>query len=963
MLLRQPLQFYLGCKMGDFGENFREIIDQERPMDESSELSEEEENIIPLIELGPSISLEMKLVFVLRGRADIPAILYAAKIGDLEICKELVKLGEDFNETDEEGNDVYHYAALNKTYGEQLIYYFKDLEEHSECITGGLQLLKDLFEDEASLFKTDNGRKFNTDILTKAAGFSDLDTFMWIMKVASNFDKNLVRSKKWQLRILQTTFLNIDHGDKIASFMVESKESKVTKEDLISIIKNTMASGFPFLNNDVLGLFKSHGVDLESVFTYCLSKNFLDTAQYLHDLEPQEIDSTLLYYAAGGSGVEMIEWLLELNPALELDEHILHAALKNVKYGTKIIDYFTEKLGEHINSVNEEGKTPLHVAVDNFNLPVFETLLKIGADLSVKYKDWNMLIYCLTKNFVTGAKIVYDKDAEQLEGANKRLALYCAQEDKEIEEWLQSKSFIPKPAKQQTTRRVRDAAPTTLFFILQRFSLKMEQYPRETSDSDQERESSGNEELELFKFNPHASLKEKLEFVEFVNKKRGDHAVPPILAAAELADVEVCEELVKQGADVNVTDKYGNDVYHSATFNALNTRERGLELIDFFKDHGAKMERRNNIGLDAVTIALRFSEFEFAIKLFNYYESPESSKSFISHCILQDVLFLKFAFEEDPSVFKVKNSDEIDRRITYEGASSANLEKFEWIVEVASRIDEDLVKSREWQLEILHYAARNVKYGEAIARFMLSDHIKNGVTREESTDLIVRVMSSDSLEMVNFEVVKMLVQLGANMNVRIQGRTLLDHCVAKGSKRAAQFVFNQNPRQIGLSTFCVAAKNSEMCKWLVDRFNGPNMVAQIPFFLDTFFQMKMEGGPLIKTFASLVGPLVNKPLAMYYPALTPLEVAMKNENLGAAEALLEIGADLSASSNLLLYCLGINFLEGAKFVYARDRSQLQAGRKMDIAMDLANTFANEEMENPARLQAGAALSRASLLLG
>ncbi|CAB3380786.1 Hypothetical predicted protein [Cloeon dipterum] len=474
----------------------------------------------------------------------------------------------------------------------------------------------------------------------------------------------------------------------------------------------------------------------------------------------------------------------------------------------------------------------------------------------------------------------------------------------------------------------------------------MDGYPRETSDNGQEMESSGEEELE-FKFNPDASLIEKLEFVELVNKSRSDHAEPAILVAAEWADAEVCEELVKQGADVNVTDKYGNDVYQCA---ALNTRERGLELIDFFKDHGAKMERRNENGRDAVIQALRYSDFEFAIKLFNCYESrPESSKSFISHCILQDLLFLKFAFEKDPSVFKVKNSDEIDRRITYDGASSANLEKFEWIVEVTSRIDEDLVKSKEWQLEILMYAALNAKYGEEIARFMFSDHIKNDdVTREEWTDLIVRVMSSDLLQLVNFEVVKMLVQRGANLNnVRIEGNTLFDHCVTKGSIQAAQFVYNLNlnSTKIGVDTLLMSTKNLEMFEWLVDRPIDPDMMDLIPYFHHCFFKMGVRD--MAEISAPILRSHVNVPIDTYDPPLFPLQAAMVIESLEAAETLLEIGADLNVKYqgvlNLLLYCLGINYLDGAKFVYSRDKSQLY-GKFMDTALMITKKLGNEEMK-------------------
>ncbi|XP_065346519.1 uncharacterized protein LOC135943784 [Cloeon dipterum] len=101
--------------------------DRKRPKDDSPE-SDEVEKKIPRVVIDSSseshsetdeefderASLEDRLEYVEKNRGDIPALLYAAKYADVDVCQKLVDDGADVNETDENGNDVYHCAAMNK---------------------------------------------------------------------------------------------------------------------------------------------------------------------------------------------------------------------------------------------------------------------------------------------------------------------------------------------------------------------------------------------------------------------------------------------------------------------------------------------------------------------------------------------------------------------------------------------------------------------------------------------------------------------------------------------------------------------------------------------------------------------------------------------------------------------------------------------------------------------------------
>ncbi|CAB3379073.1 Hypothetical predicted protein [Cloeon dipterum] len=113
---------------------------RKRAMDESPESDEAEAKIEIVVidssseshsetdeKLNEKTSLEDKLEDVEKNRGNIPALLYAAKYADVDVCRKLVDDGADVNERDEKGNDVYHCAAMKENSCDvDLIYFFAE---------------------------------------------------------------------------------------------------------------------------------------------------------------------------------------------------------------------------------------------------------------------------------------------------------------------------------------------------------------------------------------------------------------------------------------------------------------------------------------------------------------------------------------------------------------------------------------------------------------------------------------------------------------------------------------------------------------------------------------------------------------------------------------------------------------------------------------------------------------------
>ncbi|XP_065346518.1 uncharacterized protein LOC135943783 [Cloeon dipterum] len=436
----------------------------------------------------------------------------------------------------------------------------------------------------------------------------------------------------------------------------------------------------------------------------------------------------------------------------------------------------------------------------------------------------------------------------------------------------------------------------------------------------------------MYKSRPESEdeLVEKIQRLECDSSSSILDEIPALLYEAQHGDLESCQKLVEEGADINETDKYGNNVYHLA---ALNRNNCDMELLYFFATRGAEMKRLNNDDDDAVPFALINRNFKFARELFNMQRTKES---FLLRCIGTTPESIKFAYQQDPSVVKVNGSEEFDLRILKEMAWFHDFETFKWIIEVAtSRFGVDLSQNKELQLRILREAARNLDEpnGQAIANFLFSSYAENW-TVQDLTPLLIEVLPSG-----NLEVVQLMVDHGADLNVGMMNGhlSLFQYCVGMNAMDSALFVHQRNPEEISLSNLVTAAttENIAMCEWLIGLIKESKFHILIPDFIHFAAKYTPFGAAIIRHFDFIMRPYIN---SVNSEGKTALHSAVDAHNLSSFQALVEIGADLTVKYrdvNLLHYCLFKNFLKGAKIVFAKDPSLLQ-GRQALVWAPLSN---------------------------
>ncbi|XP_065346487.1 putative ankyrin repeat protein RF_0381 [Cloeon dipterum] len=314
--------------------------------------------------------IKKKLRLVEENKGEIPALHFAARVSDVDVCRRLVDQGADVNEKFSDfGATPLHYAAMNAAHGESIIDYLVekglaiDEEDAHPCQFGNLEMCKWLLEEvkiDVNRFEeTDwkehilidaavnrkneaNGHLINEicedggTILHLAAQFGSVEMCWWLINQGQ--DINILSNKTFD-SFLHYAALNFING-----------------EDII----------------------KEFGKNVLGGYVNQINTNFFTPLHFAMFNRRQH--------------VEVAEALLELGADLNVKwkgNNLLHFCIVAGKLEcAKFVDAKDKNL---IKKRGEGGKTTLHIAVDYFNEEICEWLVVIkGAnprELSVGQKS------------------------------------------------------------------------------------------------------------------------------------------------------------------------------------------------------------------------------------------------------------------------------------------------------------------------------------------------------------------------------------------------------------------------------------------------------------------------------------------------------------------------------------------------------------------------------------------------
>ncbi|XP_065346562.1 putative ankyrin repeat protein RF_0381 [Cloeon dipterum] len=437
----------------------------------------------------------------MKNRGETPMLLFASKVGDVEICGYFVEKGANVVGTvDKRGSNVFHYASRNAAHGLQLLEFFASLgadvnrkndngegaeivavkegnfdfaialfnkrsEDMSDnsflayCTTYEvkLDLLKSLYERNASVGNVDN--EIDLCLIPAAARFGDLDTMKWVVEICrSSLEYSTHVRKGTLLAALIASGDNMKHSEQIVRFLMEECSLELLPTDLECLLKSAFLKGnIPMADY----LTKKHGASLIDKNSFVkklirVENVKVESIGEFLNLVGKKMDELLIYplhFASEHSRPDVCEWMVRQGfDVTAVDSAslgtVLHSSVLNISHALANIRFFAPKMPvKDMNRKDVLGKTALHVALAQERHDVADELIKYGADLDVDYRGCNLLLYCVGRNRLSSAKFVYAKKKSLVHGLGPegKIALHIASEFKNnpMLQWLREITTRP----------------------------------------------------------------------------------------------------------------------------------------------------------------------------------------------------------------------------------------------------------------------------------------------------------------------------------------------------------------------------------------------------------------------------------------------------------------------------------------------------------------------------------------
>ncbi|XP_065346522.1 putative ankyrin repeat protein RF_0381 [Cloeon dipterum] len=299
--------------------------------------------------------LKIKLSFVDSYKASLPALHFAAKVGDMEMCRRLLDDGADLRaRCSSRGATVLHYAAMNNVHGVEIFdYLIKKGAEIAEDAEGetpihvanrvknfqvALKLLEkwgerqflfcvksDLLELSKFLVKKDGKKvlkvigKCGKTALHFAAQSASLEMCQWLIEQGQSIE---IANQTTFATFLHYAARNKKHGTKIIRFYGPSLNSCVNRIDFLSytplhhaLVEENLEAADALITIGANIRVKKY--ENNNLLHFCILQNKISGAKFVHEkdkhliTEKGERFKTAFQLAAERENVELCQWLVD----------------------------------------------------------------------------------------------------------------------------------------------------------------------------------------------------------------------------------------------------------------------------------------------------------------------------------------------------------------------------------------------------------------------------------------------------------------------------------------------------------------------------------------------------------------------------------------------------------------------------------------------------------------------------
>ncbi|CAB3387338.1 Hypothetical predicted protein [Cloeon dipterum] len=278
--------------------------------------------------------LQNKLRFVEENKGEIPALHFAARVSDVDVCKRLVEQGADVNEKCVNfGATPLHYAAMNVAHGESIIDYLVengseiDEEDAHPCQFGDLEMCRWLLEEvviDVNQFEENDWKdkvlgKVARNRKNEATQFGSVEMCQWLINQGQDI---VVLNNKTIENFFHYAALNFTNGEDIIKTLARNFRGYVNQID----IKLFSPLHFAMINderhNKVAEALLELGADLNvkwkgnNLLHFCIIIGKLESAKFVDAKDKNMIKQrgeggkTTLHIAVDHFLKKICEWLV-----------------------------------------------------------------------------------------------------------------------------------------------------------------------------------------------------------------------------------------------------------------------------------------------------------------------------------------------------------------------------------------------------------------------------------------------------------------------------------------------------------------------------------------------------------------------------------------------------------------------------------------------------------------------------
>ncbi|CAB3385704.1 Hypothetical predicted protein [Cloeon dipterum] len=584
-----------------------------------------------------------------------------------------------------------------------------------------------------------------------------------------------------------------------------------------------------------------------------------DTSRFI---EKTTTGLTPLMLAARDENLESCLFLLESGQSAEARTKfgvtLLHFAALNKENGVEIVCHLTNQKKLDLKEKDEDGEEAIFYAVRNGNFRMAQSLLEMREE-----ENLNLLHFFIAQNRSDIAQIIHAWNPNLIKKVDsvRRNALHLAAQFADLSacRWLIAEGIdvastsIFGTALHRAPLNKNHGIELVRFFVSKKLKLNEKSefgfvpldaaLAAENIDIARELLTLGATlNIKNHNFLLNCVMVNKLNCVKFLHefdksliRGIGTKGRDALHLAAEFSDLEMCRWLVENGIPVDsLNGERQTSVLHHVGLNS----KHGTQLVGYFSDLGLDINKHDKYYCFPLNYALKYKNFDVAEEMLKYgadLYALNYDMNIFHACIMGNNLEgVQFVLSKEPEIiYSLANGD---LNALHIAANHADLKMCQWLCGK----NVDVLNDDELGNTVLHFAAKNKKFGKSLVPFFVSKGVNVNLKNNNSHSAFCLALYTE-----NIAAAEELLKAGADMDIKLENgdNNALHFCTRNNKLLSAKFVVGLNKGLLkedirGVTILHMAAQTADLqfCKFLVEKgadvhakdFLGRSVLAYVP---------------------------------------------------------------------------------------------------------------------------------------